>query len=483
MCRCRTDGFVLILGLASAALGSCGLVDLRPVTVSIEPDEPYATLPSRDSPVSVSFSAEPVRLEAEAAFEVSSASGAVEGDFSWDGSGFSWRPVSPWDPGVRYRARLGGSIRMADGRLAEPGIDLPFFAVRSCAPPILESFSPADGESVGVAGDGAPALTLTFSEAMDGMSVRDALSLRPAVAFDLRWNDAMSAASLIPKEALSPCASYTWTLGASARAADGAPLPGPRSASFATDLDSEPPRVVRAYPAVLSGGSWVEAAPSLSGLDSGHSIALLFSEPVEPRSAIAGVRVEPSVSGRVELVAQDLAVFIPDGDWEPEAELRLVVSDGLEDRSGLRMRAEYSERFVPLVPYLRILRVEAGGGESADDLEGDAVLQVRVGAAPDGGLIVTIEFSAPFDAEAKLALADKVSLSAFFPTSLPAPALKSVSWPSDDAVSFEWVGLEGGDASSEHYYLLSVSGGADGAASGSGLLLKEDASIYLEAQP
>lgn len=467
----------------AAIAASCGLIDLRPVEVSVEPAEAYAVLPSLDSAVYVRFSAEPLRLDAESAFSVRSASGAVEGDFSWDGASFSWKPVAPWNPGVRYRVALGGSIRTADGRTALPDIDMPFYAVRSSAPPTLVSYSPADGASVGIAEAGEPALTLTFSEAMDGKAVRDALGFRPSLQFELRWDAGMTVASVAASQRLSPCASYAWTLGASARASDGAPLLRSEGAGFATDLDSSPPRVERTYPVSFSRGAWAEAATDLSGLDSGHSIAVLFSEAVDERSARAGIRVEPSVSGRVDAVSPRLAVFTPDGDWEPEAELTLVVSDEVEDLSGLGIVMERFERFRPLEPFLEVLRVESGDGESSADLSGGAILPVTVGIAPEGGLLVTVEFSAAFGPEAKVALVERVSLSVFFPASLPAPELKSVWWSSDDAVTYEWVGLERSGDTTTNYYLFTISGGIDGIAGESGLRIKDDASIYLEAMP
>ena len=138
--------------------------------------------------MSVTFSEQPSRLEAERAFSVESPVGAIEGDFSWNGPGFTWKPVRQWDPGLRYRLVMQGSIGTADGREARPSIDLPFYAVRSSGLPVLEGYWPSDGESTGVRGDGAAALELRFSETMDTRSVLDAFSLSPRAGFTIVWN-------------------------------------------------------------------------------------------------------------------------------------------------------------------------------------------------------------------------------------------------------------------------------------------------------
>jgi len=470
------------LTFSAATLASCGLVDLRPVAVTTAPAEAYATLASRTDPVTVSFSAEPVRLDAERAFSVRSPAGTVEGDFAWDGAGFSWRPVALWDPGVRYRLTLDGSVRTVDGREARERIDLPFFVGRSTAPPFLESYDPDHGSSVGVSGDGSAALTLRFSEPMDTLTVREAFAINPSVAFDLEWNESKDVVRVVPRERLAPLAQYSWTLGSEARSRDGAPVARTEKAGFVTDLDSEAPSVERTFAAVLSGGEWREVAPSLSGLDAGHSLAVRFSEAVVEESVLSCLRLEPSLPGRVCVASPRLVVFTPDRGWGPEEPLALSVSADVEDLSGIRMSQEYRERFTPAVPFLEIVSATSGSGEDAGVLDGSASNLVTVGGVPDGLLSMTLHFSAAFGAEAKVSMADAASLSAFFPGSLPAPSLRSVSWFSDDSMTLTWEGLRRSDAVSTNYYVLAIPGGAGGAKCSAGLYLEDDATLILEAK-
>lgn len=466
---------------ASIAVAACSIVDLRPVTASVEPCRPYEVLPSRDSTLSARFSAEPSRPEAERAFQVRGPDGPVEGDFAWAGSGFSWTPRAPWDPGTRYRLTLRGSVPVAGGREANPEFDLPFFAVRAGAPPAVLSVWPPDGASLAPAAEGESTLRLEFSEPMDKGSVRAGLSFQPAIEFELRWDGPARAAEAVVTRRPAPCAYYTWTLGPSARAADGAPLPGPLRGSFSTDLDPSPPRVERCYALVRSGGAWVEAAPGLDGLASGLSLGVSFTEPIDQASAAAALRLEPGLAGRVEAGGPRLAVFTPERDWPPESSYYLVITTAVKDLSGLRMLEEHRERFEPAVPYLRVLGLSVGGAAPVG-FGGLGAVDVSP-EPPEGVVSASVRFSAPFDPASKAAAAERVELSAFFPPTLASPALRWACWDSDDTLSLAWEGLSNGTDDIPHYYKIIIRGGLGGIRSSSGSYMSSDASMFFRAVP
>ena len=444
MCRCQSNNLFATI-VFSANVFACGIIDLRPVTVIVYPGAAYTVLPTRDAKLSVVFSAEPVRVEAERAFSVRSQAGNVEGDFYWESRGFTWAPLAPLDPGTRYRIKLEGSVSTIDGREARPEIDIPFFVVRFAAPPRLMAFTPLDGESAPVTGGGTAVVVAQFSEAMDPRTVREAFSLRPMAALEMSWNADGTVVSVIPDEHLSPCTTYSWTLSTKACAMDGAPIPETVEASFITDADHTVPFVERTYPVVYSGGAWVDAGSDLSEVDYDCSLAVLFSEPVLGHSVVSAVRIEPSQPGTVDHVEPRLIVYTPDQGWEPEKTLTLVVTPDIEDMSGLCMMDEYRQRFTPVVPFLELLQVETGSGESSADMDGSDKIGVTIDG-PDGLLLLTLGFSSNFDAQHKVAAVDHISLSVFFPTTLPSPTIKSVSWNSDDNVSITWEGLEESDA-------------------------------------
>ncbi|MBN2875378.1 MAG: Ig-like domain-containing protein, partial [Spirochaetales bacterium] len=462
---------IAITIIGTCAFCSCGLVDLRPVVLTIEPREAYSVLPSRDAVLGVTFSAAPNHLDAERAFSVVSPEGSVDGDCIWVENKLEWKPLAAMDPGVRYSVHVRGEIRMLDGRRTNAEVLVPFFVVRSGGLPVLASFSPGNGASTGTAGDGAPALILTFSERMDEWTVQEAFSLRPSADFAIEWNLEGTVAAIVPEEALSPCSTYTWSLTEDARAVDGAPLPDSSTASFSTDIDAVPPRVERVFAVAVSDGEWVELSGDLLSLQRGHSLAILFSEAMEDVGTSSTIRVEPGVSGLVERSGQRLFVFTPERNWTPELPLELVVSTSARDSSGLAMAAEYRQSFTPASQFLRILRIETPDGESIDDVDAQGAFTVSVGLAPEGLLTLSLRFSEAFEASERVAAADAVSLDAFFPGDVLAPATRSVHWGTNDTLSITWELLRRSDAACVRYYQLRIAGGEYGIRSTSGAYL------------
>ncbi len=466
--------------LAAFLVTSCGLVDLRPVQVVTNPHDPGAILPSRLNNLSITFSAEPDRARAERAVSVRSAMGTVAGDFQWNGNVLFWKPLRPWEVGVRYRLLVKGAISMADGREARPEIDIPFFAEQAGQRPVVEYFEPASGASVGAAAKGQCILRLLFSEAMDRRTVEDALSFRPSVACGFDWTMENRELRVLSSENLEPCSSYRWTLGTGALSDAGSPLVRSESGVIRSDLDTSAPRVERVYPVMLSGGVWVELGDDLDQIEGDQSVALYFSEPVKAESVKTGIRVTPGVSGRVDLSSPHIAVYTPDRPWPPEQTLTLVVSQDIRDEAGLKTGAEFRKLFTPRNEYLELHAVFAGADEALDRPKARDTLAVNVGALPDGLLSLTFRFSDAFSPPARIAATERIALSAFFPGTLASPRLRDVAWVSDDTLVMSWEGLRPSTGSGANYYRLLIPGGQGGVTATT--CLREDYVIFLEAK-
>jgi len=336
----------LLLGLAS----SCGLVDLRPVGLSIVPAQAGAVLATTRTALTVSFDAVPDRLAVERSFQVSDPKQAVAGDFLWSDRALSWSPVVPWSPGVRYRLAIHGSIPMTDGREARLAVDVPFYAVRRAGLPTLVSVWPESGASIDVPPSGQPFLRLDFSGPMDTLSVDKALVLQPACEAARVWNDDHTGLSLCATVGLSPRVGYRWSLGTGATDVDGAPLAEAASGTFRTDDAGAPPEVERVYAVGRTADTWVEVADTIASLDSGQSLAIRFSKDMDAASLRSGIRLEPSQSGTVDCAGPRVAIFTPSHGWQPELALTLVVSTGLVDQTGLHPVQEYRTSFMPATP-------------------------------------------------------------------------------------------------------------------------------------
>jgi len=481
MCRSlRPEPMVRWLMLALCLVSSCGLVDLRPVKINIFPDMANAILPSRDTAITVCFDCVPDRLDAEGSFTISDSTRTIAGDFSWADRSFIWRPVVPWSPGVRYRLLIDGTIRMSDGREARPVFEIPFYAVHMDGLPLVVGTWPDSGASVEVPQQGQPILRLEFSGSMDIISVEKSLAMQPACESKMTWNEDCSEATMIATARLSPCISYRWTLGAGATAVDGTPLAVPVSGTFRTDAAATAPVIERVYAVCRSGDSWTELAPDIDSLDTGQSIAIQFSTDMQAATVRSGVRLEPSQSGIVDMPDLRTAVFTPEHGWQPEVALALVVSAGVTDLSGLDIGREYRRSFMPVTPYLEVRAVETADGERATDFSGASVLVASPGSQPDGIVSLAIFFSAPFDAVATIAAAQRIHLTAVFPSNIPSPSIRSLGWPSSDTAVFTWEGLRPSDETSTIYYRLVVDGGSTGIESSGGLYLRDDAVLLLE---
>jgi hypothetical protein len=490
VCRCRNRALrvarLTVAALGALATASCGLVDLREVPVSTDPSRSGAVLDDSRYAVSAEFGAAMEQDDAEKAFSVESEDGAVEGDFFWSGKTLAFLPVDKWKPGVRYRLVLKGTIKAKDGREARPDIDLPFYALRGPGAPIVASFTPADGASILADPDRGAYVELVFSEAMDRQSAEDAFSLSPSAELDFSWNAGGTVLRATPKEDLSVCASYRWTIGTEALAADWAPLARSEAGRFATDGDAVPPRVVRTFAAARLGASWVEAGPSLADIPPGGAFGVEFSEAMDDASARRSLSFSPALSGAADRVDARRYVYVPDAVPEAGTEYVLTVSADAEDEAGLSMGNDYAERFAAPDRTLRVLSVETSAGERYDVPSGTPVgtpsLEATIGA-PDGLLGATIRFSAALSAEARIAAVSDIALDVFFPATLAAPDLRSASWSAADTITLVWEGLEASTAEYERYYRLVVSGGSGGVGTGDGSVMEADFALVVETMP
>ncbi len=466
--------------LALCLVSSCGLIDLRPVTVGMYPDAANAMLPTCDTAITVWFDCVPDRLEAERSFMVSDSTRTITGDFSWGDRSFVWKPVVPWSPGVRYRVRFDGTIRMSDGREARPSFDIPFYAVHLGGRPVVVGAWPDSEASVEVPLQGQPILRLKFSDSMDVISVERSLDMQPDCDSAMTWNDDHSEAMMIATARLSPCVSYRWTIGTGATAIDGTPLAVAVSGTFRTDAPGTAPMIERVYAVCRSGDSWMELTPNIDSLDTGQSIGIRFSRDMDAATVRSGVRLEPALSGCLDLPDPRTAILTPEHGWPPELALDLVVSAGVADLSGLSLGREYRRGFLPITPYLEVSAVETAEGERATSFSGSSVLVASPGSQPDGIVSLAIFFSAPFDVAATIAAAQRIRLTTLFPSNIPSPAIRSIAWPSSDVVVVAWEGLRPSDGTSTIYYRLAIDGGTAGIQSGGGLYLREDAVLLLE---
>jgi hypothetical protein len=470
--------------LFAAVLASCGFVDLRPIAYTVVPERPDTVLPGEYSPVILCFDSEMDKQATEGIIKISSIAGLVEGDLSWHEHRLFFAPVPGWTAGTRYALSISGLARSVDGRELRIEKNTFFYAINKSAPPVVEWFSPFNGASVGTGSDEGLAVEIHFSRPMERLSTEKAFTLDGAGDRKFEWSDDDKVFRVAPEKNLSPWMDYNWSLKGSAKSRDGVPLAKTVSARFSTDKDRLMPKVARVFPMISSNGRWFPTGGGIEAdLGPGQGIAIEFNKPMAANALLA-LRFEPSLAGRSEQLSENIFVYIPSRDPEPETEYVLIISADAKDGSGLKLGEDFQINFIADIPYLRILSFTVDGvpgivPESGNMSDGPAL---AVPVDVEGLVRFTIRFSLPFNLEAKQNTALKISLSPFFPGTLPPVALRFAEWLSDDRLRMEWEGLRSGNVDEPHYFKLLFPGGKGGIDSGDGMHLKEDQYILLEAQ-
>ncbi len=490
---------------------ACTFIDLRPIGYTLSPKEPDSVLPEPFTPLSIHFNTDMERKEVERCLSVSSKDGSIEGDLHWEGSRLVFVPLAPWKAGIRYNLSLKGLVHAQDGRELRLSVDHPFYGLMKGEAPILVEVQPVSGASVPVlvtdtptAPVHGPPLVFRFSQSMNPLSVQDALTIEGIDDLIWLWEHEAHQLTLVPQKPLTPWMVYRWTLKASATNRDGIPLGKEASGTFLTNLETERPRVERSFCMAFSGtastggtgGSsggtggtgWVDLGRDLNDLDLGQAIGVSFTKTMNRDSLLQSIRLEPSISGYALQIDERTVAYILEHPPEPEKTYVLVISGDTKDLYGLRLEQEYREVFTPSIPYLQLLSIQADGhaewnGPFVGTHQETYACTVQ---APDGLVAINLHFSLPFSTEAKTALLKQVTLSAYFPGSLPPVALRTIAWISDSTLRLLWEGLEAGSASIPHYYRLNLPGGRTGITTGmeqnAGYWMKESLSILLEAR-
>jgi hypothetical protein len=234
------------------------------------------------------------------------------------------------------------------------------------------------------------------------------------------------------------------------------------------------------YPVLFSDGSWYPTGAGIeTGLALGQGIAVSFNKPMG-ENVLRSLRFEPALTGKAEMLSEKSVVYIFSRDPERDTTYTLIVSSEAKDIEGLKTGVDYRINFVPDFPSLTVLSFSTDADSVIEILSSNITLPVKP-LSGTGELFFSIRFSLGFSLEEKLNAAQKIMLNPFFPRTLAPVALQNVIWISDDRLFMKWEGLSPGSNETPHYYRLTIPGGKGGISSGTGIYMKEDLVIYLEA--
>jgi len=476
MCRLRNNLAVL---LCAFIFTSCGFINLRPIGITVTPDNNDSILQDSYSPVIVKFDTEMIKNETEGVLQINSYLGTVTGDKYWEGNDLYFKPVQGWTSGVRYNLNLAGTIQAVDGRDSRVEKFISFYAVNKNPPPVLDWHNPSNGSSIRV---NDQIFEFNFSCSMDKQTVESALTIEGIGNKTFEWLDKDKKLKVSYDKTLSPWTKYNWSLKDSAKSTDGVPLSKTYSGYFTTDLDKELPRVVSVYPVSFSNGCWYPAGLNLeTGLYPGYGIAVSFNKPMG-ENVLRSIRFEPSLTGKAEYLSENSVVYIFTKDPDPETDFTLIVSGDAKDIEGLKIGSDFKNNFTADIPFLSVNSIAVNNDIEIDiSTNANNLIQVKV-TQGTGLILLTINFSMMFGSEEKQNTPPRITLSPFFPKSLKPIALQYVGWISNDRLCMQWEGLtQSNDEKAPNYYKLIIPGGKGGISSDTGIYMKEDLTLYLEA--
>ncbi len=203
----------------------------------------------------------------------------------------------------------------------------------STIPPVVTSTDPPDGDDNFRITD---PLVFDFSRRMDRASVEAAFTIDPAVDGTFLWQ-ANDTRLVFEPDTLLPRTNYTVTIAGTAQGFYEDPLDGNGDGtggdaftlSFMTGFpDTEPPRLVAAFPAY--GATGVELRPL---------VTVTYSERINPATVEGRIRLEPTAGGAAvpgqvvpyDVGEQSVVSFFPESDLVPQTAYRLVIEPGIED--------------------------------------------------------------------------------------------------------------------------------------------------------
>ncbi len=246
-------------------------------------------------------------------------------------------------------ASVGVVVLVAAFGLSRP---VPTTATAPSAP--ITALADDSFRSIGAATDLRAAVDITFSEAMDPLSVAKSLSVAPANTVELAWNSARTILTIRPTNHWAAGAYHTLSVAPGALSAAGRPMSTPVRAAFVTRP-------------VTTGRI---AATNTAGVATAVSSAfhLTFDRPVATVALQAALRVTPAVAGTVAAEPTDDSgstdsakafSFRPSVALAPGTSYRLTV-DGLVDPDGAAAAVEPLQFSTSAAP--RVVRFRPADG-------------------------------------------------------------------------------------------------------------------------
>jgi uncharacterized protein YkwD len=214
-------------------------------------------------------------------------------------------------------------------------------------------------QNVGVGLPTNSAVSVTFDQPMDPVSVEAAITVRPETAIRTIWRAGGHSLLILPRGRWQTDGRYVVTVGPTAQRADGSQLGTTQQVSFTTEtapvvtdfelryVEQPAEPLMRALTDAASGmvSSTDQLPPqdTTSLVSTGTSITIGFSSPMNRPEVERMLVVSPEVEGTITWSGNSL-VFTPTGRLEPNTRYALTVA-GAHDLAGNRLGGDTSFSF------------------------------------------------------------------------------------------------------------------------------------------
>lgn len=448
----------------------------KPVVISATPCN-YEIFVSRDSEITVNFSAAMDTMKTVNEFSLSSPSGQVNGFFSWNSGNRTlvFKPETPLERASKYTICISDDAEDSSGNDLEEEYVSVFYTGGDDIPPAIDWYMPEENTTGNAANT---AVRIRFTEAMDTGTVYDGISISPPVEGFFSWDEGDTLAVFTPLKQFSYGVTYSIKVKSSMRDAAGNSLADEKAFSFTVGDDFTPP-----YLSVYQ-----DNAPILvfdenfqnTGAEKDRDIVIEFSELVDTDCIIDALSISPSAEYYIStetVVAGDAeyirAVIHFTGSLRCEDTYTLKIGSSITDLQNNRLVKDYRYVFVTDGTESHALTVINAGDLTVAAITTPwpvgSIPLLTIGGTDKFYFNIGIEFSSPVN---PLTLDMTVDL-------LTSPgntgSIVNIDWPSSAANgNFSLLSFGLYNVSQFNTYRITVKGGANGLKDMNGNYMKED---------
>lgn len=299
--------------------------DSTPPTVqSVSPTNHSTGVPT-NTVITVTFSEAMNRVVTNGSF---STNPSTTGTISWSGNMMSYTPSAALQPNTMYNVTVSKAAEDLAGNHLQTDYVWCFTTASAgdTIPPTVTGTVPNNG-AINVAVTAT--ISVSFSEAMDKVSVQNSFSIAPSVTGAFSWN--LNTTTFTPTSPLATSTQYTVTVGTGSMDLAGNHLQSAYTFSFTTSstADTTPPSVLSTDP-----------PNQASNVPPNKKISVTFTEAVDQPSAEGAFSILPAATGTFEWAGNTMK-FNTTSPLQTNTGYNVTISTAVMDLAGNHMSADY----------------------------------------------------------------------------------------------------------------------------------------------